>query len=120
VRIALVIGDLENPSGRITLGTRVIIAIFPILYAEMITRVSLDLNRWQHQMVANSARIAASFAAPLSARAAPTEAARGSWGGRTRPATPPRSTARSAGPGARFSVTLKMDPKIAAAIAAIG
>src|SRR4029077_18634709 len=68
------------------------------------TRRILGLNRRQQQLAANSARGAASFAAgTVVVRVA-------------RPAT----AVRAAPAGGRFSVTVKMDLKIAAATAAIG
>ena len=67
-----------------------------------------DLNRRQHQMVANSARGAASFAAA-------TVVVRADWACYSAPFY---GTVRRA--SARFSVTVRIDPKIAAAIAAIG
>ena len=71
-------------------------------------------------MVANSARDAASFAA------APVSAARADGSGETIVVRPGAACYSAAFYGtvcrasARFSVTVKMDPKIAAAIAAIG
>ena len=55
-----------------------------------------------------------------SARPARPGAPARSCSGSIRRTTPPRCSARSARAGARFSVTVRMDPKIRAAIAAIG
>ena len=67
-----------------------------------------DLNRRQHQMVANSARGGASFAATTVVVRADWDCYSAASYGMVRRAS------------ARFSVTVKMDPKVAAAMAAIG